>query len=514
MLYKKLILSGFLSSIILFSTSVLAEEDSSFLFKGFDFSSEEPLSEEPPPIEIINNSFDDLYKLFCKYSTLTNSQKEESWHKYKGKHVRWQGIVTYKDIGKNNRQRVGIRHKVGTNVELIFDDDKKDVVKMINRGNSITYTGELSLLFNRNLLFKLEDANIETINDVSIAELKKNLEDKTALSLKPSHTTDASPESESKDSTEGKTDTSFDDLNKIFGKNSNLTDTQKEEQWNNYKGKHITWQGIVTYKGVGKNDWKRIGISHRAGTNAELIFDDDKKDIIKMVNNGDSITYTGKLANLIGRNLLCSIVHVDIKKIGDKIIDKEEKTTLKTSDSELPSGTNIANKMINEVEITMNESMAPEVIKKDDIEITETSEGFVDISFEELDKTFGKENRMTESQKDKLWKEYRGKYVRWTGLVVSRGLGRVSGLRMGIRHKDGTDIELSFDIEKKDKVLQTKAGDTVTYTGKLVNRRGVILPYKLEDGKIGNIEEAQLATEHTEAAEQDSYNQKLKRSAR
>ncbi len=158
--------------------------------------------------------------------------------------------------------------------------------------------------------------------------------------------------------------------------------------------------------------------------------------------------------------------------------------------------------------------MAPEVIKKDDLKITKTSEGFVDISFEELDKTFGKENRMTESQKDKLWKKYRGKYVRWTGLVVSRGLGRVSGLRMGIRHKEGTDIELSFDIEKKDKVLQTKAGDTVIYTGKLVNRRGVILPYKLEDGKIENIEEAQLAAENTEAAEQDSYNQKPKRSAR
>ena len=511
--YKKLILSGFLSSIILFSTSVLAEEDSSFLFKGFDFSSEEE-KEEPPPIEFINNSFDDLYDIFSKYSTLTSSQKEESWHKYKGKHVRWQGIVTYKDIGKNNRQRVGARHKVGTNVELIFDDDKKDTVRMISRGNSITYTGKLSLLFNRNLLFKLENANIETINDISVDELKKDLEDKTALSLKPSHATDVSPESEPKDSTGGKADASFDDLNKIFGKDSSLTDTQKEEQWDNYKGKHITWQGVVTYKGVGTSDWKRIGISHKAGTNAELMFDDDKKDIVKMVSRGDSITYTGKLAKLIGRNLLCSIVHVDIKKIGDKIIGKEEKTTLKTSDSELPSGTDIANKMINEVEITMNESMAPEVIKENDIKITKTPEGFVDISFEELDKTFGKENRMTESQKDKLWKKYRGKYVRWTGLVVNRGLGRVSGLRMGIRHKEGTDIELSFDIEMKDKVLQTKAGDTVNYTGKLVKRRGVILPYKLEDGKIGNIEEAQLAAENTEATGQDSYNQKPKRSAR
>ncbi len=497
MLYKKLILSGLLSSIPFFSISVLAEEEPSFLFKDFDFLSEEPSIEEPS-IEFINNSFDDLYNIFGKYSTLTSSQKEESWYKHKGKYVRWQGIVTYKDVGKNDRQRIGVRHNVGTNVELIFDDDKKDIVRMISRGNSITYTGKLSLLFNRNLLFKLEDANIEKINAVLVDELKKDLEDKATLSLKPSHIKDVFPESELKESSEAKTDTSFDDLNKIFGKNSSLTYTQKEEQWDNYKGKYITWQGVVTYKGVGKKDWKRVGISHKAGSNAELIFDNDKKDIVKMINNGDSITYTGKLANLIGRNLLCSIVNVDIKKIGDKIIGKPE----------LPSGTEIENKIISETEITMDESMAPKVIKKDDIKITETLEGFIDISFEELDKIFGKENRMTESQKDKLWEEYKGKYVRWTGKVVSRGLGRVSGLRMGINHKEGTDIELCFDIEKKDKVLQTKVGDTVTYTGKLINRCGYILPYKLEDGKIENITDIQLTAENTEATDQDSNNKK------
>ncbi|MFQ5713459.1 MAG: hypothetical protein ACE5GU_05465 [Candidatus Scalinduaceae bacterium] len=512
MLYKKLILSGLLSSIPFFSISVSAKEESPFLFKGFDFLSEE-LSEEPS-IEFINNSFDDLYNIFGKYSTLTSSQKEESWYKHKGKYVRWQGIVTYKDVGENNRQRIGVRHNVGTNVELIFDDNKKDTVRMISRGNSITYTGRLSLLFNRNLLFKLEDANIEKINGVLVDELKKGLEDKATSSLKPSHIKDVSPESELKESSEVKTNVSFDDLNNIFGKDSSLTYTQKEEQWDNYKGRYITWQGVVTYKGVGEKDWKRIGISHKAGTNAELIFDDDKKDLVKMVNKGDSITYTGKLAKLIGRNLLCSIVDVDIKKIGDKIIHKAEKTTLKISASELPTGIDIKNKVAYEAEITMSESMAPKVIKKDDIKITETLEGFIDISFEELDKIFGKENRMTESQKDKLWEEYKGKYVRWTGKVVSRGLGRVSGLRMGINHKEGTDIELCFDIEKKDKVLQTKVGDTVTYTGKLVNRRGYILPYKLEDGKIENITDIQLTTENTEATEQDSYNQKQKRSSR
>ncbi|MFQ5963827.1 MAG: hypothetical protein ACE5KZ_06040 [Candidatus Scalinduaceae bacterium] len=482
---KFMILAGLLASIFILSTLTSAEDESPFLFKGFDFTSEAPSK------EFINESFDDLFNIFGKDSTFTDLRKEETWFDYKGKYVRWQGIVTYKGIAvaEDERIRIGISHTLGTNVELIFDDDKKDIVKMVSRGDSIVYTGKLSIFFKRNLIFGLEDANVEIINGELVDVLKGNQKDDATLSSQPSHIKPAqirsgkniSVESELKKSLEVKEDYAFDDLDRIFGEKSNLTYVQKEELWSNYKGKNIKWQGNVTYKGVGKNDWKRVGISHKLGTNVELIFDDDKKDIVKMVNKGDSITYTGKLSKLIGRKLLCSIVKVDIEKIGGKAIGEKGETVSKTSD------TNIENKVVNETEIIMKESMAPKIIKEDDIKIIETPEGFVDISFEELDKIFGKENRMTESQKDKLWKEYKGKYVRWTGEVTNRGLGRTSGLRMGIKHKEGTDVELYFDIDKKDKVLQTKAGDTIIYTGKLVTRRGYILPYKLEDGKIEKI---------------------------
>jgi len=88
--------------------------------------------------------------------------------------------------------------------------------------------------------------------------------------------------------------------------------------------------------------------------------------------------------------------------------------------------------------------------------------------------------------------------VRWTGEVLSRGKGRISGLRMGIMHKKGTDVELIFDNEKEESVLETEKGDKITYTGKLVTRRGYILPYKLEEGNIESIVKAQPATEDKE----------------
>ncbi len=78
---------------------------------------------------------------------------------------------------------------------------------------------------------------------------------------------------------------------------------------------------------------------------------------------------------------------------------------------------------------------------------------------------------------------------------MSRGKGRVSGLRMGIKHKKGTDVELIFDNEKEELVLETEKGDEITYTGKLVTRRGYILPYKLEDGNIESVVKVQPTTD-------------------
>lgn len=438
--------------------------------------------------EFVTVSFDDLFNIFGNYSTLTDSQKKDSWREYTGKYVRWKGIVNYKGSSKDDWNRVGIRHNVDTNVELIFDEDKRGIVKVIRKGDSITYTGKLSLLFDRALLFRLEDANIETINGTTVDDLNSKLEEDAALSLQSSQLSETSIDPESGKPPEGETILSFDGLNKIFGKHSSITQARKEELWEYYRGKYIRWQGIVNYRGLGRNDWSRIGIRHTTGTNVELRFDEEKEYLVQMIKREDNITYTGKLSELFGRNLLCAIEDVDIEKIGDKTITEIHKTTSAVSNAD-------DNDVIKEPEITMAESMAPTVIQKEDIEIIETPDGFINLSFNELDEIFGKENKMTESQKDTLWEKYNNKYVRWTGEVMSRGKGRVSGLRMGIKHKKGTDVELIFDNEKEELVLETEKDDKITYTGKLVTRRGYILPYKLENGNIESVVKDQSTTD-------------------
>ncbi len=443
--------------------------------------------------EFIAGSFDDLFNIFGNYSKLTKSQKEDEWLEYKGKYVKWKGIISYKGLSQNDWNRIGIRHNVYTNVELIFNKNKKNIVRMVRTGDTITYTGKLSFRFDRNLLFKLEDSNIEIINDTTVDKLESKLEADTALSLKQFKMPETSVNLNLKDSSKNIIILSFESLNKIFGQKSHMTQLQKEELWENYRGKDVIWQGIVNYKGLGKKDWNRIGIKHKAGTNVELRFDENNKYLLKMLNKDDNITYTGKLAQLFGRNLLCSVESVDIRKIGDKIIIKKDKAVSGISNSG-PDQNNIsADEVIKEPEITLEDSMAPKVTQKEDIELSETKDGFIELSFDELDVFFGKENKMTESQKDRLWKEYKYKYIRWTGEVVSRGLGRVSGLRMGIKHKEGTDIELLFNHDKEDMVFVTEKGDKITYTGKLVTRRGYIMPYKLVDGNIENVVKATSA---------------------
>lgn len=490
MLKKTLLSSGILSSILLISTIIFARDESSSMFEGFNFPTG-TISEK-----FITESFDDLFNIFGNYSKLTESQKQDSWNnKYKGKYVRWTGVVNYKGLTNDDWKRAGIRHSIDTNVELMFGDNKKTVVKMISKGDRVTYTGKLSLLFDRNLLFKLENANIETINDMSVDKLVSKAKNGVAILSPLSSIPETSADSDPQKSPEEKNILTFDNLNKTFGKNSSISQSRKEELWKFYRGKDIEWQGFVSYKGLGMNDWSRIGIRHNAGTNVELRFDEGGKSLIKMVKKEDKITYTGKLADLFGRNLLCSVEDVDIKMIGDEEVAEIKKAALAATPSESDTDNTTEVEVIKKPEIIVEESMAPEVTKREDIEIIETLDGLIEVSFEELDGLFGKKNRMTESQKDKLWKEYRNKYIRWNGEVVSRGKGRVSGLRMGIKHTEGTNVELVFAEDKENLVLGTDKGDKITYTGKLNTRRGYILPYKLEDGNIENIIKKPITTE-------------------
>jgi len=111
---------------------------------------------------------------------------------------------------------------------------------------------------------------------------------------------------------------------------------------------------------------------------------------------------------------------------------------------------------------------------------------FIDVSIEEMDKQFGRESSLSRSEKNELWKKYKGKYVRWRGVVAYKGMGRVDWNRIGVNRKSSknAEVEILFDWRMFEKVMDVRIGRTITYTGKLVSRPVLNAPYRLDDGDI------------------------------
>jgi hypothetical protein len=116
----------------------------------------------------------------------------------------------------------------------------------------------------------------------------------------------------------------------------------------------------------------------------------------------------------------------------------------------------------------------------------EASREMIVVTIEELDKQFGKKSALSRSIKNTLWKKYKGKYVRWCGVVAYKGMGRVDWNRVGIRHQNNEDlnVEVIFDWRMFGKVLDLKPGSNITYTGRLLSRPAFSAPYRLDDGII------------------------------
>lgn len=103
-----------------------------------------------------------------------------------------------------------------------------------------------------------------------------------------------------------------------------------------------------------------------------------------------------------------------------------------------------------------------------------------------MDKQIGKESTLSRSERNKFWKKYKGKYVRWSGIVSYKGMGRVDWNRVGVsrQNSQNAEVEILFDWRMFEKVMSVQIGSMISYSGKLVSRPGINAPYRLDDGNI------------------------------
>ncbi|MEP9410534.1 MAG: hypothetical protein HRF42_03895 [Candidatus Brocadia sp.] len=251
----------------------------------------------------------------------------------------------------------------------------------------------------------------------------------------------------------------FEEFNNIFGMTSELSDDQKEHLWSQCMGRKVRWSGKVTYIGWGLTTGWMMSVSH-GDTSVEIKLNPLHKDRFSLVKYGNTVTYTGKLDSRVTKIFPYKLVDGDIYNI-----QNGTSASIKNTDE------------LFEYPDVVPVSQGPKKI-------------FLIESFEDLDKIFGKESNLSDAQKDKAWEKYKGKYVSWMGQIVHKNLNVASGLRVMMMQKERCDVELKFGLAKKEMVLKFQDGETILYTGKLVERCGSLSPYVLDDGDIITMKES------------------------
>jgi hypothetical protein len=106
------------------------------------------------------------------------------------------------------------------------------------------------------------------------------------------------------------------------------------------------------------------------------------------------------------------------------------------------------------------------------------------ISCYDFEETFGLNSDLTDLQKDEEFKQYKGKYVQWTGTVAA--ISSTFGTSLQVKCHPNvlvSNVIVSFSNERVPQLLSYSEGDTITFTGKLLSWSS-LLAHSLKDGKV------------------------------
>lgn len=228
-------------------------------------------------------NFEEFNKIFGMVSDLTEEQKESLWNPCVGKRVRWNGKVSYIGWTLLNGWMMSVTHG-DTGVEVKLNSANKSHFSVVKYGNTVTYTGKLDSRVTRVFPYKLEEGDVLDVkNTLPTALTKEELiqnPDIVPISQGPKKIYIVE---------------SFDDIDQIFGNGSSLSEVQKDEAWERYKGKYVNWSGQIAYKNENTATGLRVGITHKENGTVVLMASPSKKTTILKFQEGESVLYSGRL---------------------------------------------------------------------------------------------------------------------------------------------------------------------------------------------------------------------------
>lgn len=113
-----------------------------------------------------------------------------------------------------------------------------------------------------------------------------------------------------------------------------------------------------------------------------------------------------------------------------------------------------------------------------------TTDEQIGLSFEEMNRLFGRESPLSKKEKKLRWDEYKGKYITWTGNISYLAWGLMSGSIMGVTHKGENEVVVYLKDEYEGYAKRLHKGDPVTYRGRLVKRPSRFAGFKVKDAAI------------------------------
>lgn len=119
--------------------------------------------------------------------------------------------------------------------------------------------------------------------------------------------------------------------------------------------------------------------------------------------------------------------------------------------------------------------------------LVEQPKEYIDITCKEFSQQFGVSSKLSDLQKDELFKNYKNKWVRWNDTVaeISNSFGSLSMQVKCLPQTFISDVMETFDDSEKNFLLNYKQDDEVKFEGQLRDW-GAILLTNVENGKIIN----------------------------
>ena len=238
----------------------------------------------------INMNFEEFNNILGVASDLTEEQEEALWSRCVGKRVKWCGKVNYIGWGLVTGWMLGVTNG-DTSIEIKLNAANKSHFSDVKYGNTVTYTGKLDSRVTRVFPYKLEDGDILKYENTTRVPLNSS-----ELVANP-YTVPVSQGPKKIFLVE-----TFEDLDNMFGKGSNLSEAQKDEAWGKYKGKYVSWTGQIVYKNINVASGLRIGIMQKEKGDIEVKVGLAKKDKVLKFQEGETILYTGRLTERCGNN--------------------------------------------------------------------------------------------------------------------------------------------------------------------------------------------------------------------